>query len=140
MVYVLARNRKDALLPQLRDVFSKAEGIEHVYGTDQLPSIGLPVPATSDQAPDLVLTAMPDYAFSNNASTAVVTAASEGGTHGYLSNDPRMQAIFIAWGAGIRKGVRLGAITNLDVAPTIAALFGLKMEQVQGRVLQEILQ
>jgi hypothetical protein len=39
-----------------------------------------------------------------------------------LRTDPQMQAIFIASGAGVPKGMQLGEISNLDVAPTIAAL------------------
>ena len=50
-----------------------------------------------------------------------------------------MDAIFVASGAGIRKGVSLDTIRNVDVAPTIAELLGLKMENVQGRPLRAIL-
>ena len=66
------------------------------------------------------------------------SGSSAGGTHGYLNTDPKMQAIFIAWGAGIPKGVRLNSISNLDVAPTIAALLGLEMKQAQGHAIPEI--
>jgi len=39
-----------------------------------------------------------------------------------------MQVIFIAWGGGIAPGSRLGKISNLDVASTIAAILGLEMK------------
>jgi predicted AlkP superfamily pyrophosphatase or phosphodiesterase len=58
-----------------------------------------------------------------------------GGTHGFLNTDPEMQAVFIAWGAGIPKGVSLGNISNLDVAPTITTLLGLKMESAKGHAI-----
>ena len=47
------------------------------------------------------------------------------GTHGYDPNVDDMRAIFIAFGAGIRKGVVLDEMTNLDVAPngTVAVGF-----------------
>jgi len=48
-----------------------------------------------------------------------------GGTHAYLNSDSQMQAIFMARGSGIKPGARLGTISNLDVAPTIAALLEL---------------
>jgi predicted AlkP superfamily pyrophosphatase or phosphodiesterase len=67
-----------------------------------------------------------------------VTEPTEGGIHGYLNTDPRMQAIFIAWGAGIPGGIRLNTISNLDVAPTIAALLGLEVKQVTGHAIQQI--
>jgi len=54
------------------------------------------------------------------------------GAHGYLSDDSSMQAIFIASGAAIKKGIRLPQISNVDVAPTIAALLGLDMKSASG--------
>ena len=39
--------------------------------------------------------------------------------HGYLSLLPKMNAVFIAWGPGIKPGAKLGLIENIDVAPTI---------------------
>jgi hypothetical protein len=34
-----------------------------VHGSEDFPKIGLPTPDRSDQAPDLMLAAKPDYAF-----------------------------------------------------------------------------
>jgi predicted AlkP superfamily pyrophosphatase or phosphodiesterase len=61
------------------------------------------------------------------------------GTHGYDPNQPGMHATFVAWGAGIRPHVNVGAINNTDVAPTIAERLGLKMKDVDGRPFEEIL-
>ena len=61
------------------------------------------------------------------------------GNHGYLNTDPEMDAVFIAWGYGIQEGRRLGVINNVDVAPTIAALLGLKMEGISGKVPATVL-
>jgi predicted AlkP superfamily pyrophosphatase or phosphodiesterase len=138
MVYVTDPARKAELSSQLRSILTAAEGIDRVYGLDDLPKLGLPVPAASDQAPDLVLAATPDYAFSNESEGEYVTHLSGKGTHGYLNTDPKMQAIFIAWGAGVPSGLRLNSIANLDVAPTIAALLGLEMKQAKGHVIEEI--
>jgi predicted AlkP superfamily pyrophosphatase or phosphodiesterase len=137
-VYVTDPSRRAELVPELRGLLAGAEGIDHVYGVEDLPSLGLPVPAMSDQAPDLVLAAAPDYMFSNESDGDFVTEVLSGGTHGYLNTDPKMQAVFIAWGAGIPKGVRLSSISNLDVAPTIAALLGLEMKDVKGHAIPEI--
>ena len=38
------------------------------------------------------------------------------------NTDPELDGIFIAQGAGIRRGVKLDRVRNLDVAPTIARL------------------
>jgi predicted AlkP superfamily pyrophosphatase or phosphodiesterase len=139
MVYALNPHHGAELVSTLRSIFTGAEGVDRVYGVEDFPKLGLPIPAASDQAPDLVLAAAPDYAFTSEPSQNYLTQLTQGGTHGYLNTDPTMQAIFIASGAGIRKGIHLGAISNLDVAPTIAALLGLEMKQVKGRALQEIL-
>ena len=88
---------------------------------------------------DLVLTAKEGYAFGTGHEGAAVVDL-EGGAHGYLSTDPQLDAIFIAWGRGIRPGARLDAIDNLAVAPTIAALLGLEMPGAAGRKLEGLLQ
>jgi predicted AlkP superfamily pyrophosphatase or phosphodiesterase len=76
--------------------------------------------------------------FGNESEGDFVTQVAAGGTHGYLNTDPKMQAIFIAWGAGIPRGIRLNSISNLDVAPTIAALLGLEMKQARGHAIEQI--
>lgn len=50
----------------------------------------------------------------------------------------KMQAIFIALGLGVSKGVRLDAISNLDVAPTIAALLGFEMK-AKGHPIEQVI-
>ncbi|MBZ5667492.1 MAG: ectonucleotide pyrophosphatase/phosphodiesterase [Acidobacteriia bacterium] len=138
MVYLTNPDRKVELLPELRSIFTGVEGIDRVYGGEDLPKLGLPVPAASDQAPDLVLAAAPDYAFSNESEGDYATQVPVEGTHGYLNTDPKMQSIFIAWGAGIPKGIHLNSISNLDVAPTLAALLGLEMKLAKGHPIEQI--
>ena len=138
VAYVTDPNRKAELVPELQKILAHAEGVDQVYGVEEFSKLGLPVPAASDQAPDLVLTATPDYMFSGESEGDFITHVADAGTHGYINSDPKMQAIFIAWGAGIPKGVRLDSISNLDVAPTIAELLGLEMKQVTGHPIQEI--
>jgi predicted AlkP superfamily pyrophosphatase or phosphodiesterase len=137
-VYVSNPQRKAELVPELRKIFSGVEGIARVYGADDFGELGFPLPSATSQAPDLVLAAAPDYMFSSESDGDYVTHGIEGGTHGYINTDPQMQAIFIAVGAGVPKGVRLGSISNLDVAPTIAALLGLEMKNVSGHAIPAI--
>jgi predicted AlkP superfamily pyrophosphatase or phosphodiesterase len=138
-VYVANPDNRAEAISHLRGMFSSAEGIDHVYGTEDFAKLGLPVPGQSDQAPDLVLAAKDDYSFQGESEGDYITDSRERGTHGYLNTDPKMQAIFIAWGAGIPKGVRLGNISNLDVAPTVAELLGLEMHNVQGHPIPQII-
>jgi predicted AlkP superfamily pyrophosphatase or phosphodiesterase len=138
MVYVNSPDRRVDLVPKLRSKFTGAEGIDRVYGSDEFESLGLPTRSMNGQAPELVLAATPGYCFSPESEGDYVTNTPQAGTHGYINSDPDMQAIFIAWGAGISKGVHLGKISNLDVAPTIAALLGLEMKQAKGHTLEKI--
>jgi len=57
-----------------------------------------------------------------------------------LFTDPEIDAIFIASGSGIRRGVTLDRVRNMDVAPTIAALLGVRMSgEIEGRAISGIL-
>jgi predicted AlkP superfamily pyrophosphatase or phosphodiesterase len=140
MVYVTDPAQRNALLPQLRTLFQNLEGIAHVYDASEFASLGLPTRSESDQAPDLLLSAKQGYLFGDATTGSVISPSKDRGAHGYLSDDSSMQAIFIAAGAGIKKGVRLPQISNVDVAPTIAALLGLEMKSVSGHTIREILE
>lgn len=137
MIYI-DKNAPEGTAARLRTIFARTEGVERVFTPEEYKALGLPTPAESDQAPDLFLAAKDGYSFAGGTE-GVVQAVADRGSHGYLNSDPRMQAIFVAWGAGIRKGVKLGTIPNLDVAPTAAALLHVKLDHAQGKALTEIL-
>ena len=59
--------------------------------------------------------------------------------HGYDPQDPLMHGSLVVWGAGVRSGVKLPVVRSVDVAPTMARLLGLRMKNVDGRVLDEVL-
>jgi predicted AlkP superfamily pyrophosphatase or phosphodiesterase len=59
--------------------------------------------------------------------------------HGYLPSHQTMRPLLVLSGAGIAQGKALGRVRNVDVAPTIAALLGISMDGVEGRVLREAL-
>jgi predicted AlkP superfamily pyrophosphatase or phosphodiesterase len=123
---------------KLQQIFAKTEGVERVFTPDEFKTLGLPTPAQSDQAPDLFLAAKDGYSFAGGDS-GEVEEVPDRGSHGYLNSNPKMQAIFIAWGAGIRGGTKVGAIPNLDVAPTAAELLHVKLDHAQGKPLTQIL-
>jgi predicted AlkP superfamily pyrophosphatase or phosphodiesterase len=60
-------------------------------------------------------------------------------THGYDPSTPNYRTFFLASGAGIRKGVVISSINIVDECPTMAKLLGLKMANVDGRILDEII-
>jgi predicted AlkP superfamily pyrophosphatase or phosphodiesterase len=142
MVYITNEARRAELLPKLRQSLGALEGVDSVIGSEQYADLGYPPPGSESRMSDLVLAAKPGYAFGgeqDGASVVDVPAGSLSGNHGYLNTMPDMTAIFIAAGAGIKKGAPIKSISNLNVAPTAARLLSLEMKNVQGRVMTEIL-
>jgi predicted AlkP superfamily pyrophosphatase or phosphodiesterase len=140
-VYVSDPSRKAELLPKLKEMFAQTEGVERVIDGKDGHTLGMPTPEENQGMGDLVLYAKDGHAFNNAAAGDAVTAPTTnyGGTHGFFNGDPELDGIFIASGRGVKKGVVLERMANLDVAPTMAELMGLKLPQQDGRVLQEIL-
>jgi predicted AlkP superfamily pyrophosphatase or phosphodiesterase len=60
--------------------------------------------------------------------------------HGYFPDDDRMRAALVMSGAGIASGRDLGRVRNVDVAPTIARVLGVSLDQATGTVLADALQ
>lgn len=65
----------------------------------------------------------------------VVRAGNPGGTHGYLPGYKDMEASFFIAGSTIPSGRNLGTIDMRDIAPTLAAILGVKMPSADGRNL-----
>lgn len=126
------------LLPRLISYFRQQPGIAHVYTNEEARALGLPSDGETDQAPQLYLTALPDYAFSDDVAGPYVATHSARGQHGYENTVSDMGALFVASGAAIKAGVSLGAISNLEVAPTIAEILHLKLPAAELPPLKKI--
>ena len=50
-----------------------------------------------------------------------------------------MRSGFVAWGRGIRGGLRVPFMRQADVAPTLAQLLNLRLEGADGRPLVGLL-
>lgn len=137
MVYVTDPQNRERLRPKLAEIFRSIEGVDRVLGDADFAALGLPSPSANPQMGDLVLVAKQDYAFGGGLDGEAVVAAAAGGAghHGSLSSEPDMNAIFIASGYRVRPGAKLGHVAAVDIAPTIAALLGLKMGPVDGKAL-----
>lgn len=143
MVYVTKKEGRAELVEELKKLFAGVEGVKRVVAPGEFAALGYPDPAKEPRMADLVLATGDAYSFSAAATGDVVTVMpvdAAAGAHGYLNDDPYMQAIFIASGRGIKKGAPLGSIVNLDVAPTIARLLGLTLPPTEGKPLSSILQ
>lgn len=141
-VYVTDPARRAELVPRLKELFAQTEGVAEVIdAATGAHALGMPTPAENQGMGELILYPKAGYAFSAVATgdTVVGPSVNYAGTHGYPSSDPELDGIFLAAGAGIKPGVRLDRVRNLDVAPTIARLLDVPLPNVEGRVLEEIL-
>ncbi len=141
MVYVTVPDPSGERLKRARQALEGLEGIDQVIEPAEFARLGLPRPEDSDQMSALFLTAKDGYAFTADPNDPATVDAPAGslGAHGYISTEPDLRALFIASGRGIKRGMTLDAVDNLDVAPTAARLLGVDLKNVDGRVLTEIL-
>ena len=141
-IYVTDPAKRAELVPKLKELFAATEGVAQVIdATVGAHAHGMPTPDENQGMGELILYPKPGYAFTGAATGDVIVgpAVNYGGTHGYNSADPELDGIFLASGAGIKKGVKLDRVRNLDVAPTIAHLLGLSLPSADGKVMDAIL-
>lgn len=140
-IYVLDAEDKAATVARLKERLGQLEGVTAVAEAAELGKLGFPAAGTNVEAPDFALLTGPGYSFNEAvAGEAVGGAGGLKGTHGHDPRPAYMHATFIAAGPGIKAGVQLEQIKNVDVSPTIARLLGFSFENVDGRVLDEILE
>jgi predicted AlkP superfamily pyrophosphatase or phosphodiesterase len=141
LVYITVPDPAGDILAHAKQALAGIEGIDKIIEPAEYAKYGLPLPSANDQMGALFLTAKDGYAFTGSAGEQVVVDAAEGsrGSHGYVSTDPDLQSLFIASGRGIKAGVTLETVDNLDVAPTAARLLGFELKNVDGEVLTNIL-
>lgn len=141
MLYLTRPDTADADRKKVIELFKDQEGILDVVTPDQFSKYGFPQPDEYPQMADLVLAAKDGYGFAATATgdDVVIPSKSTLGTHGYLSTNPKMNATFVAAGAGIRNDVDLGIIENINIAATIAQLLNFPFESAKGEPLTTIL-
>lgn len=132
------RHKVESLLQSLVD--NPETGIEAIYNRGEADKLGVA------KGPDYVLEAKEGYYFTNawNGNLVEEIAPVPGeephvATHGFAPWKPGYRSLFIAAGPAVKQGVILPEIHLVDAAPTMAAMLGLTMENVDGRVLEEIL-
>ena len=141
IVHVTVPDPSGAILGRVKQALAGIEGIDRVIEPAQYAEFGLPLPSANEQMGVLFLTAKDGFAFTAdiNEPFVVDAPATSLGAHGYISTEPDIRALFIASGRGIKPGVTLEAVNNVDIAPTAARLLGVELKDVEGRVLQEVL-
>ena len=135
MVYFTDPETADKDRETVRRLFRGAEGVAAVLGPEDFGRYHLPRPDGHPGMADLILAARDGYAISGEPTgdAFVVPNETTTGSHGYLSTEPKMNALFVASGAGIKAGARLEAIDNIDIAPTVARLLGVPLDSKSVR-------
>lgn len=140
LVYCTEPGQAPADRERVKQLFLGKEGVEDVLLPEDFAKQGMPHPREYSQAPDAILVAKDGYAVSNSVDgDAFVAPNTEArtslGSHGFLSKFPKMNAMCVLSGRGIRQGEKLQDVENIDVAPTIATLLGLKEFSADGKPL-----
>ena len=145
-VELTERFDRAADMPALEKAFGvlRAEGIvQRIAGPEDMHGLGLPRFDESEYAagqyfliPDIDFFLVADAASSSTAPRPRKTPAH---SHGYLPQHPRMYPSLVLSGAGVKRNVNLPHARNIDIAPTIAHLLGIGLENVSGKVLQDAL-
>jgi len=137
--YLYALDGDDRAVKALAGELETMEGVAAAWPRERFGELGLPT--NHRMLPDVVFEAKPGYQFSDETAGDDENGAPKyRGTHGQRPDAPGNAAFFMASGAGIRRGAKLGRIESRDVAPTLATLLGVPMPDVEGRVLTEILE
>ncbi len=105
----------------------KYRGIFHVVSRAELDALG-----AYPEAAFFIEPAEGYYVTDGVVNDAVLIGATRFGAHGFLPTEARMRTGFIAAGAGVRVGVPLPLLRQIDIAPTIARLLGFEMADVDG--------
>jgi predicted AlkP superfamily pyrophosphatase or phosphodiesterase len=135
--------RDGAALDRVLSRLAATKGIARVIKPEQFAALGFPDYDDNPYARGHVIVAADADLHlvidPKSTSTARRRKASAYHGHGYLPEHPSMRPLLVLAGAGIAPGRSLGRVKNVDVTPTIAALLGLSMPEVEGRVLKDAL-
>jgi len=132
--FVYARDEARALEARgvLEDV-ARRSGAFRVVSADEMIRLG------ADPEAWFGLEALPGFTFSDAAAPPIQLPSPERSANGRLWEDRPATPGFVAFGRGVRRGVRIPRMSQLDVAPTLASLLGLPLERVEGRTLVGLL-
>jgi hypothetical protein len=79
------------------------------------------------------------FVFEDDRVGPPLATARERGAGGYLGERAEQRTGFVAFGRGVRRGLDVPRMSQLDVAPTLAALLGVGLEPTAGRALVGLL-
>ncbi|HEV7282056.1 MAG TPA: ectonucleotide pyrophosphatase/phosphodiesterase [Pirellulaceae bacterium] len=144
LVYCTHPGDAEADRERAAKLFEGQEGVAAVVLPEDFAKYGMPHPREYAQAPDAILVAKDGYAVSGTVEGEAfvagnVEAKTSLGSHGFVSDLAKMNALCVLSGAGIKEGARLTDVENIDVAATIAKLLHLPDFACDGKPLEEAL-
>lgn len=107
-------------------------GVKRAYRSEEVEKLG------GFQGAYVVLEPRDGFWFSNDLQGDLISETDIRGMHGYPPERPEMKASFLIKGPGIRASNWIEQVRLIDIAPTIAHILGLKLDGVEGRVLNEV--
>jgi len=113
---------------------TRYKGLFRVVGREELDALGA--------YPDALLMIEPAegyYLSDGYEENAFLIGTTRRGAHGFLPTEPRMFTGLILSGAGVRAGVPLPSVRQIDIAPTVARLLGFTMPAAEGVPLVGVL-
>ena len=138
-VYLNSAKTTDADRLKVISLLEKLEGVSKIVLPTDYAKLGLPQPVVNPQAPDLVLVAESGYSFANGTGGETISKKDRTtGSHGYLAENPKMNALFIVAGRGIEPGRKIDLVENIDIASTAAFLLGETYPHGDGKILKQI--
>lgn len=76
------------------------------------------------------------FIFGTGLEGELFTPSSDLGYHGYLPTRPKMRTGFLMVGPGIRRGIVVPTMRQIDIAPTVAAWAGWNLSSAEGLALR----
>src|SRR5207302_939559 len=103
MIYCTDPATADEDRKKAAELFTGKEGLAGIYEPKDFEKLGIADPAKNRQAPDLILAAEDGYAFDGSPRgeewvTPAILGRHTVGNHGYLADNPKMNALFIVSG------------------------------------------
>ena len=131
---VYAEDESDALLArQALEEQAKRTGAFRIIPASQLESLH------ADPNAWFGLQGEVGYGIGKSARGLLLEATQRRGLGGYLPTQPGSAVGFVAWGSGVRSGVRVPSLSQVDVAPTVAELLGVELPGADGQPQRGIL-
>jgi predicted AlkP superfamily pyrophosphatase or phosphodiesterase len=140
-LYISDNANRSSIANRIKIEFSHIKEVTKILLPKDFKKYGVADPRKDPHAPDMILFAQEGFAFGDTAAGDLPfeEKPERKGSHGHDPNLPDLHATFVAWGVGIKKGVRLGEISNISVAPTIAKLLDVNLPDTDGKPLTKAL-